>query len=175
MNKRPVHRKHVLRSSHRRLSAPPTFDLGPLAVACSSLALGYSVTAKHARDEQIADRAIILADTYRSISALLAGLARSLGDEPTLRTKATCGERLRWEWIASSARIMDGAPEGRLLDECARTQRAAEVASATLQTDDVAALHPAMRQIHATLIRARNASVRLVAHPSHGRPAFASS
>jgi hypothetical protein len=104
----------------------------------------------------------MLADAYRSLAAHIAGLALSLGNVPP-RTRSTCRERLRWEWLASSARLLDGAPERRLLAECAVSERDADRAASGLRTDAAVELHPAMRQIHATLGRARNASVRLAA------------
>lgn len=169
MNKRAVARKRALRSpTQRDPGRASVVDLGPLAVACASLALGYAVTAKYARDEQVADHATMLADTYRSLSAHLSGLALSFGGARP-RAKATCGERLRWEWLASSARLMDGAPDRRLLAECAQVQEAADLATAALQRDSAVELHPAMRQIRATLIRARNASLRLAAQSGQSR------
>lgn len=181
MTRKSARRKHLVRSplrrsstsSHAPASPPPVaLDLGPLAVACANLALGYSVTAKHARDVYVADHATMLADAYRSLAAHVVGLALSLGHTPP-RTKSTCGERLRWEWLASSARLLDGAPEERLLAECARTQLAADRAAAAVHTDAAVKLHPAMRQIHATLVRARNASARLAGHPAGARAALA--
>lgn len=179
-------RKRLARASRRPSGAPPSgapasgfrldveleLGLGPLAVACSNVALGYAVTAKHAGDEHVADHAVMLADAYRSLSAHIAGLALSLGGMPP-RTKATCGERLRWEWLASSARLLDGAPDERLLAECARAREAADVATLELQKVDAVKMHPAMRQIHATLVRARNAAVRLAHHSTSERTAFA--
>lgn len=180
-------RKRLSRAPRRAFAASPSsppahaprleeirLELAPLAVACSNLALGYAVTAKHARDEHVADHAVMLADAYRSLSAHIAGLALSLGSTPP-RTKATCGERLRWEWLASSARLLDGAPDERLLAECARAREAADAATAELQQDPAVQMHPAMRQIHATLVRARNAAVRLARHSTGERTAFAAS
>lgn len=177
-------RKRVARAASRRPSsgapAPSSRadeirpELGPLAVACANLALGYAVTAKHAHDEHVADHAVMLADAYRSLSAHIAGLALSLGSTPP-RTKATCGERLRWEWLASSARLLDGAPDERLLAECLRAQQVADAATAELQEDAAVGIHPAMRQIHATLVRSRNAAVRLARHSMGERTAFVAS
>jgi hypothetical protein len=103
-----------------------------LALASSNLALGYAVTARHAHDEHLAAECTALADLHRMVARDLATLVALSGARPP-RVTSTCGERLRWEWLASSARLIDGTAEGRLLAECARIQRETDDAVAVVE------------------------------------------
>lgn len=107
-------------------------DMVRLAVASSTLAVGYAVTARHTLDEHLAAKCSALAGLHRVIAADLAMLIALSGALPP-RVTSTCGERLRWEWLASSARLIDGAAEDRLLAECARIQHEADDAAALVE------------------------------------------
>jgi hypothetical protein len=128
-----------------------------LAVVCARLQAGFGSLAKHAGVTAIADEAASLAAAHGAIADEVGLIASTLGiDMP--RLKATCGERLRWEWLASSARLTDGSPEPRLLAECTRLQD-----EAVSLDRDAAALSPiAMRQIRMALERMRASAERLI-------------
>ena len=148
---RTIHRSPVLRSARRRGSArerdhehersrarrAPVTPLAAwtwgaitrLAITSSNLAVGYAVTARHASDEGLVAECVSLASLHRAVASELASLLASAGAPPP-RIITTCGERLRWEWLASSARLIDGASESRLLAECARIRSEADDAAA---------------------------------------------
>lgn len=86
--------------------------------ACSSAITGLELCARRARDEATVVASASAADFLRALLAATGAVAaeRGLDVEPRPRT----GDRLRWEWLASTATAVDGAPEGRLLSECAR-------------------------------------------------------
>ena len=138
----------------KRLPIPSS--LVRLGMVCASLQAGFGSLAKHAGGAAIADEAASLAAAHGAIADKVAVIASSLGiDVP--RLKPTCGERLRWEWLASSARLIDGSPESRLLAECTRL-----LDEAVNLDRDAAALSPiAMRQIRLALERMRASAERL--------------
>jgi hypothetical protein len=161
------HRGPVLRSSHRRASVGSAQRNGSprraraaadahlleqlaatmtrLARASSNLAVGYAVIARHARDEELIARCALLATLHRTTATDLAALLAQLGPPPP-RLTPTCGERLRWEWLASAARLTDGAADARLLAECARVASEAGDAVASLVCTGVE-LPSALRRI----------------------------
>ena len=148
--KRTTPRSPVLRSAHRRGSArererptrvrhAPSTPLAAwtwgaitrLAITSANLAAGYAVTARHASDEGLVAECLSLASLHRAVASDVASLLASAGAPPP-RIITTCGERLRWEWLASSARLIDGVAENRLLAECARIRGEADVAAVVL-------------------------------------------
>lgn len=103
------------------------------------------MTARHASDEGLVAECVSLASLHRAVASDLASLLASAGATPP-RIIMTCGERLRWEWLASSARLIDGAAESRLLVECARIRGEADAAAAELVRYD-AQIPSALRRI----------------------------
>jgi len=194
--KNPNHRARAVRSSQRRdtkSTAPSTSgpvvrvtqdDVNRLATTCASLAHGFAVLSRNLGDPRSVERSLAIASVHAELAEMVGSVAAIMGFV-TPRTKSTCGERLRWEWLASSARLTDGASDKRLLDECARLQQdaailavamdsAAPPTAATAATGTTA--KRALRQIRAALGRTRIAATKLV-QPNHQpvqmRPAFA--
>ena len=131
-----------------------------LVADCSRLATGYGMCARRGRDPDVMDVAGSLSTLHRAVADELAAfLAASGASMP--RTKSTCSERLRWEWLASTGRLMNGAPEHPLLAECARIERAAEGHVVALRDEASNLDLPELRQLVTLLQRARAASLRL--------------
>ncbi|MBX3205034.1 MAG: hypothetical protein KF764_08185 [Labilithrix sp.] len=86
--------------------------------ACSAAAAGFDLCARRADDETIAVAARSAASFLRALLDATVAVARGHGVE--VRPRARTCERLRWEWLASTATVLDGSPSGRLLSECAR-------------------------------------------------------
>jgi hypothetical protein len=118
------------------------------------------VTARSTRRDTFAEEATWLASLHRSLAEEIAVTVGASGATPP-RTKPTCGERLRWEWLASAGRLMDGVPEVRLLAECARIQVEADRPSAALLGDTGARAVPGMRRMLAALQRVQTAAARI--------------
>lgn len=136
--------------------------LQQLASAGARLALGYGIAAKRARDPLAADVGASLATLHRAVADELAAVLASFGMSVP-RTKPTCSERLRWEWLASTGLLMNGRPELPVLDECARIERAAEEHVVLLRDEASALGVMQLRQLVTLLQRARAASLRLEA------------
>lgn len=113
------------------LAASTSGAMARLAISSANLAAGYGVTARHSSDERLVAECVALASLHGAVASDLASLLASRGAPPP-RVTMTCGERLRWEWLASSARLIDGAAESRLLAECARIRGEADDAAAVL-------------------------------------------
>ena len=153
-------------------------SLQPLVVACARLATGYDLCARRARDIRVADVAGSLSTLYRAVTDELAAFLAAFGASVP-RTKSTCSERLRWEWLASTGRLMDGSPERQVVLECLRIEDgvAAHVVALCdrlrrLDADPDLDLEP-LRQIATLLERARAASVRLGGRARTPAAAFA--
>jgi len=152
------------------VSAALAASVQGLVVACARLATGYELCARRARELHVADVAGSLSTLHRAVTDELASfLAASGASVP--RTKPTCSERLRWEWLASTGRLVDGAPERQVLIECARIEEGVAALVVALRehadhTDhaverDLDLDLDGLRQVVTLLDRARAASVRL--------------
>ena len=146
-------------------------DVNRLAAACSSLAHGFAVLSRGLDDAASADRALAIASVHAEVAAMVGSIATTVG-LVTPRTKATCGERLRWEWLASSARLTDGASQKRLFDECWRLQQDAAALTVRMDGAAIPTVKRAVRQICAALGRMRIAASKLLP-PVAIRAAFA--
>jgi len=144
-SEREHERSRARRAPGTPLAARTWGAITRLAITSSNLAVGYAVTARHAADEGLVAECVSLASLHRAVASELASLLASAGAPPP-RIITTCGERLRWEWLASSARLIDGASESRLLAECARIRGEADDAAAELVRSD-AELPSALRRI----------------------------
>lgn len=102
-----------------------------LASGCAQLAAGFDACARHARDAQISEPARRFVEQIRATAAQAACLRA-----PDGKRGPRTSERLRWEWLASTATSIDGAPDARLVAECLRVARSA--------SEDVAALQRAL-------------------------------
>jgi hypothetical protein len=191
--------RDVLRASHKRvrrsrrpassgtLSAPPSSGAVPvadlalgfrrLAAECARTALGLDACVKHARQRTNAERAAAAAAEIRTITEELAALAVGFGVE--LRVAEPTCERLRWEWLASTAGLLDGAPDERLFAECARAHRgaceAAEVLARRMRPEAAATIRPlADRLGRALIVATPRPSLASTAWPAPAvRPALA--
>jgi hypothetical protein len=80
-----------------------------MASACKAAIVGYELCADRSNVATIAVAARNAATNLRTLLDLLPADSR-----------ARTGDRLRWEWLASTATVLDGAADARLLAECAR-------------------------------------------------------
>ncbi|MBX3188298.1 MAG: hypothetical protein KF819_14865 [Labilithrix sp.] len=121
-----------------------------LAAACSALTAGFTASAKHARDAHVAEEALTLAEVHRALQDEIAAVGAPLGlvSRPT-----STSERLRWEWLASTAAALDGAPDARMLQECARLERDALAAASALAALPFQSVAAALRRAWAMLER----------------------
>jgi hypothetical protein len=110
-------------------AAAPSLDprvadaLRRLASGCAAAAVGFEACAKHAVDDQLRFAVQGLAIDLRTAADRADTLGAAFGVERR-RGPRTC-ERLRWEWLASSGKLLDGAPDARLLVESERLLDAA--------------------------------------------------
>ena len=51
--------------------------------------------------------------------------------------RSTTSERMRWEWLASTAALLDGGAEGRIADEVNRHLAVAEDLASRLDDDEL--------------------------------------
>jgi hypothetical protein len=192
-------RRSVLRSAHRRASggrvtsrtrgiAVATLAMAPvvpfspstalvaalqqLTVLGARLAAGYGIAAKRARDLHVADVGASLSTLHHAVAEELAGVLSSF-EMRVPRTKPTCSERLRWEWLASTGRLMSGAPELQVLEECRRIEHEAEEHVVALRDEASAHDLVELSQVVALLQRARAASLRLEPRASNSSIALA--
>lgn len=86
--------------------------------AVGAAAIGFDVCAARTRDATTAVAARSLAGLLRSLQRAVVTAARAAGIDA--RPKARTCDRLRWEWLASTGSVLDGAPERRLAGECVR-------------------------------------------------------
>jgi len=99
-----------------------------IATACNAAAVGFELCARRTQDATIAVAAQNAAAHLRSLFHVTIEAAAAKGIDARPRAR-TC-DRLRWEWLASTATVLDGVPEGRLLAECARLLAAVDAAGA---------------------------------------------
>lgn len=89
-----------------------------VASACNAASVGFELCARRTQDERIAVAAKSAASFLRSLLDATIAAASSWGIDA--RPRAQTRERLRWEWLASTATVVDGCPDVRLIAECAR-------------------------------------------------------
>jgi hypothetical protein len=94
-------------------------DYAAVAAACREAATGFELCARRTREPSTAVAAKSAAKNLRAVlEAVLDAAAFHRVEAPP---RARTGERLRWEWLASTAAVVDGGePSARLLAECAR-------------------------------------------------------
>lgn len=116
-----------LRSERAAIDAD---DLRALATATDAAAQGLSVCARRAGSREVAADAAALAQTLGALAA------RAKERVPGGMRRASTSERLRWEWLASTAALLDGGAERRIAEEVARHLAQAETVAARLDDDD---------------------------------------
>lgn len=105
--------------------------------ACDAAAAGFDLCARRTDDETIAVAARSAAACVRALAGATVSAARGLGIDARPRAR-TC-DRLRWEWLASTAMVVDGSADGRLLDECARVLADVDASAAVALGEELAA------------------------------------
>jgi len=96
----------------------PPAALGTITRALAGALTGYALCGRRTTDPTVA---VAVNNAAASASALLDAIVRETaahGVDAAPRTRM--GDRLRWEWLASTGSVMDGAVEMRILTECAR-------------------------------------------------------
>jgi hypothetical protein len=132
---------------------PPEELARRIASLAASLATGASVWAKHASDVAIASEARAIADEQRVAAEEARAVAAA--SRPGVRT---C-ERLRWEWLLSTAVLLDGGAGPRLRTECLRLIDEAERAACILARS--AGPSPRIVRIRALLATSRERLLRM--------------
>lgn len=89
-----------------------------IASVCHTVAAGFDLCVRRTRDERIAVASRNAAAFLRALFEFTVAAAAEQGIDA--RPRARTGDRLRWEWLASTATVVDGNPDARLLSECAR-------------------------------------------------------
>ncbi len=139
-------------------------DLRAFAAAAEAAALGLSVCARRARARDVAEEAASLAATT------LADAARVKDLVPGGMRRPSTSERLRWEWLASTASLLDGGAERRLAEEIGRHLAIAADVAARLDGEQPAVADAAERlRSAASFCR----SLAQGADPLRARPAAA--
>lgn len=104
-------------------------ELRKIASAAQAASIGFDVCARRAVTKASAARMTWLADQAR-------GIAEAASTKvPGGVRRPTTSERMRWEWLASTAVRLDGGAEGRLADEANRHVAIAEELAAHLDDD----------------------------------------
>lgn len=106
-------------------------DLRRIAEASQSASVGFEVCARRAETRELAGRMTRLASEARAIAESAA--ARVPGG---VRRPST-SERMRWEWLASTAALLDGGVGGRVAEEALRHLAIAEELAANIDLDDL--------------------------------------
>jgi hypothetical protein len=110
-------------------SADDVDDLRAVAIALMAAATGFDVCTRRAQNPDDARRMATLAEGAKRIaddvSAQVPGGVR----------RPTTSERLRWEWLASTAALLDGGAEGRVAEEAQRHIALAVTAAARLSDE----------------------------------------
>lgn len=110
-------------------SEDSTDDVRSVASAAQAAAVGFHVCARRARTKAVMQRMTKLADEARA-------LAEDAGARvPGGVRKPTTSERMRWEWLASTAALLDGGAEGRLAEEAIRLLEIAAAAAERIDDD----------------------------------------
>ena len=95
--------------------------------ACNAAAVGFALCAARTRDETIAVAAKSAAAFLCTLRDGAIDAASAAGVDARPRARTT--DHLRWEWLASTATVLDGSPDGRLANECARILSEIDVTS----------------------------------------------
>jgi len=105
----------------KRTAQARPLDVGALGVVASALqsaAYGFELGAQKTRDEAIAVAMTREAASLRAGVELVIVAAKTAGVD--LEGRVRMSDRLRWEWVASTAMMLDGRVEPRVLLECTR-------------------------------------------------------
>lgn len=104
--------------------------LRAVAAAAHGAALGFGVCARREPARARADALAELADELRAIAIATAA------EVPGGVRPPSTSERLRWEWLASTAALLDGGAARRLVADAGRALADAEQAASRLADDE---------------------------------------
>lgn len=121
-------------------------ELRLIASATLAAANGFEVCGKRARTKDVALRMASLATDARALAGAIGACV------PGGVRKPSTSERLRWEWLASTAALLDGGAEGRVADEANRHLTAASTAAARVDDDE---LRDLVARVHTLAARGR--------------------
>lgn len=107
----------------RKASPWVTEQAQRLAAACAAMSAGFRACAKYTRNEALAESVTAMALEQESLADAVDRIGAALGVSP--RRTTGMSESLRWEWLASTATLLDGSSDVRVLAECMRWMRAA--------------------------------------------------
>jgi hypothetical protein len=110
----PPERESGIRLRDDASTSASVDQLRAIAAAAQAAHLGFDVCARRARTKEIAQRMVCLADEARTIAETASERV------PGGVRRPTTSERMRWEWLASTAALLDGGAEGRLSEEANR-------------------------------------------------------
>lgn len=100
-----------------------------IAESAQAASIGFDVCARRAGTKAVAERMTWLAAEARAIAEHAAARVPGGVRGPTT------SERMRWEWLASTAALLDGGTEGRLAAESSRLVAIAEESAAHIDDD----------------------------------------
>lgn len=92
--------------------------LGHITNALAAAIAGYELCARRTHDANVAVAVNSAASSLKALLEAMVGEAATYNVDAKPRTRI--GDRMHWEWLASTGVVMDGAVDSRLLDECAR-------------------------------------------------------
>lgn len=128
----PPARESGVRLVAARASANEDVDeLRAIASAAMAAAAGFDVCARRARAEEVGERMAALAEGAKRVAEDAAAQV------PGGVRKLTTSERMRWEWLASTAALLDGGAEGRVAEEANRHLAIAQGAAAHLSDEEL--------------------------------------
>ena len=115
---RAASKQPLRRGGRGRPSAALIETARAITASCSAAIAGFELCVHRTGDATLAVAAGSAAAFLRVLREATIAAAETHGIDAEARSR-TC-ERLRWEWLASTATVVDGVPDGRLLSECAR-------------------------------------------------------
>lgn len=128
----PLERESGVRLRDDAHEAPHRCEhLRRIAEAAQAASIGFDVCARRACTKDLAERMTWLADEARAIAE------RAAAKVPGGVRRPTTSERMRWEWLASTAALIDGEADGRLAAESNRHLAIAEESAARIDDDEL--------------------------------------
>lgn len=92
--------------------------LGQITNALAAALAGYDLCARRTSDAKVKVAVNGAAASLKMLLDAMVTEAATYGVDAKPRTRI--GDRMHWEWIASTAVVMHGTADAKLLDECAR-------------------------------------------------------
>ncbi len=111
-------KQRAVRASRARASRELAETAIAITSTCNAAIAGFELCARRTHDVTIAVAATSAADFLRVLVEATIAAAAERGIDAVARART--GDRLRWEWLASTATVVDGTSDARLLGEGAR-------------------------------------------------------